>query len=650
MRKLLAFLALAFSGYAQPAVDQYLSELAESALADRAASLSGLTRAQAEQRRAVIRQKMLAEIGGLPSSSGPLRASITGSFTRPGYRVEKLVYQSLPGLHVTANVYVPLNARPPFPALVGVAGHSANGKASATYQHVWITMARRGFLVLAFDPPGQGERSETLDPATGASRAGIGVQEHILIGSQCLLTGGHEARYEIWDGMRAVDYLKTRPDVDGTKIGVAGNSGGGTQAAYLAMADPRLAAAVSSCYMTSWKQLWYKPGPQDAEQVFPGFLKDGFDFPDFAFAAAPKPFMMTTAIRDFFPIDGARRTYEEIRRFYGALDADAKAGYFEYDDTHGWSKPRREAAYRWFEKWLMGRESAGGEEEVETEPEQNLYVTPTGQVLTSFGGETTQSLNAREALRLYSRRAARSGGVTREMVIRRTQYSPTQTRFFDSRLRLPENADGRRPAILALNAAEEDIGEMLGAGFAVMAIRFPASSIRAESGYSSQWQTANRAFLVGRTLIGLQLSDVLNDYTALAANPRIDSGRIRIYGRGPAAVTALHAAFLTPGIESAVLEGMPLSWLAATQAKFPRGLIDIVLPGVLRDYDLPDLVSALAPRPVWIADARDAGGVPLLEQAVKAQYPTAHVLYRPEGWSFRKVYAEWTGGSGLSDK
>ncbi|MCC6394889.1 MAG: alpha/beta fold hydrolase [Bryobacterales bacterium] len=650
MRNLLAFLALAVSAHAQPAVDNYLSELAESALGDRAASLSHLTKAQAGQRRAGIREKMLAEIGGLPVRSGPLQPRIVGSFTRPGYRVEKLVYQSLPGFHVTANVYVPLNSQPPFPALVGVAGHSANGKASATYQHVWITMARRGFLVLAFDPPGQGERSETLDPDTGASRGGIGVQEHILTGSQCLLTGGHIARYEIWDGMRAVDYLQTRRDVDSTKIAVAGNSGGGTQAAYLAMADPRLAAIVSSCYMTSWKQLWYKPGPQDAEQVFPGFLKDGFDFPDFAFAAAPKPFLMTTAIRDFFPIEGARRAYEEIRRFYGVLDAEAKAGYFEYDDTHGWSKPRREAAYRWLEQWLMGRESAGGEEEVETEPEQNLYVTPTGQVLSSFGGETTQSLNAKEALRLYSRRAANSGGVTREMVIRRTQYSPTQTRFFDSQLQLPENGNGKRPAILALNAAKEDIGEMLAAGFGVMAIRFPASSIRPESGYSSQWQTANRAFLVGRTLIGLQLSDVLNEYTGLAANPQIDSGRIRIYGRGPAAVTALHAAFLTPGIESAVLEGMPLSWLAATQSKFPRGLIDIVLPGVLRDYDLPDLVTALAPRPVWVVDARNPSGVPLLEHAVKAQYPSAHVMYRPEGWTFRKVYAEWMGNGNRAQR
>ena len=184
MRKLFAFLALAGAAHAQPAVDKYLSELAESALSDRAAALEKLTRSQAGERRAAIREKMLAGIGGLPIRSGPLQARIIGSFTRPGYRVEKLVYESLPGFHVTANVYVPLNVQPPFPALVGVAGHSANGKASATYQHVWITMAKRGFLVLAFDPPGQGERSETLDPDTGASRSGIGVQEHILAGSQ----------------------------------------------------------------------------------------------------------------------------------------------------------------------------------------------------------------------------------------------------------------------------------------------------------------------------------------------------------------------------------------------------------------------------------------------------------------------------------
>lgn len=129
-----------------------------------------------------------------------------------------------------------------------------------------------------------------------------------MAGTQCLLTGTTYARWETWDGVRAFDYLLTRPDVDARRIAVAGNSGGGTQSAYLAVAEPRLASGVASCYLTSWEKLWAGPGPQDAEQNFPGFLKAGLDFPDFPIAFAPKPFLMTTAIQDFFPIDPDMRT------------------------------------------------------------------------------------------------------------------------------------------------------------------------------------------------------------------------------------------------------------------------------------------------------------------------------------------------------
>ena len=136
----------------------------------------------------------MAALGEFPETKTPLNPRITGTLDRGDYRVEKLVFESLPGFYVTANVYVPKTGKPPYPAVLGVAGHSTNGKASSTYQHGWIGMAKRGILVLAYDPPGQGERSEYLDPSTGKSRTGIGVPEHIMAGLQCLLTGGNIAR------------------------------------------------------------------------------------------------------------------------------------------------------------------------------------------------------------------------------------------------------------------------------------------------------------------------------------------------------------------------------------------------------------------------------------------------------------------------
>jgi hypothetical protein len=350
-------------------VDRHLTAVAKQQWEARAAQVAALrTPAAVKERQAYIRKAMLDQVGGFPAKT-PLNARITGRLDRGDYTIEMLVYESQPRYYVTANLYVPKTGTPPYPAVLGTAGHSLDGKAAEVYQRAWIGMAKRGFVVLAYDPPGQGERLEYYNHATGRSYLpGGGTGEHSMAGIQCLLTGTNIARHMTWDGIRAFDYLLTRKEVDAKRIGVAGNSGGGTQSSYLAVLEPRLAAAAPSCYITSWATLWNPRGPQDAEQVFAGFLRDGLDFPDFLIAFAPKPIHMATAIRDFFPIDGARATYAEARRVFEVLKAEDRVGYFEYDDEHGWSKPRREATYRWFAKWLQNRQDDGVEPEFATEP------------------------------------------------------------------------------------------------------------------------------------------------------------------------------------------------------------------------------------------------------------------------------------------
>ncbi|MGC4056477.1 MAG: acetylxylan esterase [Paludibaculum sp.] len=121
-----------------------------------------------------IKAKMERAMGGLPDVRAELNARVTGKFERQGYRVEKLLFESLPGFRVTANLYVPTTSAGPFPAVLGVAGHSDNGKAYPSYQKVWITLARRGYVVLAYDPPGQGERLEYFELGAGAVAGGAG--------------------------------------------------------------------------------------------------------------------------------------------------------------------------------------------------------------------------------------------------------------------------------------------------------------------------------------------------------------------------------------------------------------------------------------------------------------------------------------------
>jgi cephalosporin-C deacetylase-like acetyl esterase len=650
-----------------------------------------------EQRQRYVRERFVEALGGFPERT-PLHARITRTLERDDYRVEMLVYESLPGFRVTANVYVPRRQDPPYPAVLGVAGHSDNGKASATYQRAWISMARRGFLVLAYDPPGQGERSLCFDPDLGRSRVGIGTREHTHSGLQCLLTGHHFARYELWDGIRAVDYLLTRKDVDPARLAVAGNSGGGTQAAYLAVVEPRLAVAVSSCYMTSWKQLWFDPGPQDAEQVVPGFLARGLDFADFALAFAPRPFQILAATRDFFPIAGARSAYEETCRAYERLGHADRVGFFEYDDPHGWSKPRREATYRWLERWLHGRVDAGVELAVDTELESDLYATPTGQVSTSYeGAETVQSLNravAEEMLRQRTAIGLDSEGL-RQLVRSRLRMAETLApptvrslgelgregyRIERIALRtepgitvpalvfLPAGGHARQPAVLYVHGAGKeadaapggDIEALVRSGHVVLAPdpRGVGESRPTSGGgsYDPAWQMLQRALLVDRTVVGMQVEDLLGAFAALESRGDVDPGRIAVLGKGHGGVLALVLGALQPKVEKVAVEGTVLSYMGIVRARYHEVLTAAFVPGVLRDFDLPDLAAALAPRPLWIVDPRTPTGALVTKEGARTELAPAslayeragqpaafRVLHRPEGWPLDRVYASWLG-------
>jgi dienelactone hydrolase len=626
---------------------------------------------QIQQRAERARAWMLDAVGGLPAGKTPLNARITGAFVRDGYRVENIIFESLPGFRVTANLYLPTATNPPFPAILGVAGHSTNGKASATYQHAWIGFVRRGYAVLAFDPPGQGERLETLDPVTLRSRAGVGTSEHIQAGMQCLLTGTTIARYFVHDGVRAFDYLASRPEIDIRRVAVAGNSGGGTQAAYLAAMEPRLAAAVSSCYMTRWRELWSGPGPQDAEQIMPGMVASGVDFADFALAFSPKPYLMTTAIRDFFPIDGARATYAEIVRHYERLGVSQGAGYFEYDDTHGWSKPRREAAARFLDKFLMNRESDGAESAVAPEPESMLYATPTGQLQTSVGSETVTSLNLKLAIELHGRRTAAKPMLPEQLA-----------KVVAARLRIPVQAapaawtagarkdgagwtetegtvvpDGGEPvAALLLEPAKTaqgtivyagpaaDARSLAEAGWRVLSVKprgFAGTEQPGRLGYSPIYQFAARGWLLGENVPGWAVTDMRAAIAAARAMPA--AGKVVLIGRGGAGVIALLTSALEPGVAGIAMEAAPLSYLEYCRAVVHNGLAELVIPGVLKDFDLPDLARAAQGKLLVVSPVTPTGAAlpPNLVPVWAKNHYGAPFVERGEMQTAGALYADW---------
>ena len=647
---------------------EYTQHEAQLLIDARKRSLDVSTPEALARRRAYVRENILREIGGLPERT-PLNARTVATLQRDGYRIEKVIFESQPHFYVTANLYLPSSGDGPFPAILYPLGHELGGKSNPTWQQMLVTLARRGYVALTWDTLGQGERVQIYDGDLGGSKLRNSTTEHTIQGAQCLLTGDAIARYTIWDGMRALDYLLSRKEVDPSRVAVTGNSGGGTHSAYLGALDDRIKIVAPSCYITSWHWMMKTIGPQDAEQVFPGFLGDGLDYPDFIYAASPKPYLMLSAIRDFFPIDGARETFREAHDF-----VDLRM--FEADDGHGYTHPRRMAAYDWFSRHFRDRADTAPEAPVTPESAETLYCTPTGQVATSLGGETVFSMNRARAERLRRHRTqpADAAGLAawqnkvRAAAIARTGFQPAsgtvpttgygtlrrdgyriEKLTYESEpgilipalLYLPESGSARHSAVILADgrgksASPEAAGELAHSGAIVLSVDLRGmgeTSISQDVNetdfyrYFGDYEDAMSALLMKRTLAGMRARDILRGVDLLAARSDVDSSRISGIGRNSAAVPMLYAAVFDTRLRAVSLEGMLLSYDSVVTNRMHHGVFEQIVPGALVDFDLPDLASAIAPRAVWLSDAVMPAGAPVAhDELVKAYDSTVRAF------------------------
>jgi len=330
------------------------------------------------------RQKLLEMIGGLPEEKTDLHARITGRVQMDGYSIEKLIFESLPGVYVTALIYAPDDRSQRHPAVLVPAGHATNGKIH--YQGLSQRLVRRGYLVIAWDPIGQGERSQFWDPPAKKSRYNLVCGEHAVMGNLAYLAGANLARWEVWDGMRAVDYLLTRPDVDPERISITGTSGGGTQTALIAALDPRIKVAVPSCYISSLpmrmgNRIFADPD-SDPEQDLFGMVSEGVDHPGLLLLMYPRPVMVASAVLDFFPIEGARRTFREAQALYERFGHADRIGMVEGYHKHEYSAENQEAALDFLDRFnrMPRRRGVATPKEL---PDRDLLVTGSGQVMLS---------------------------------------------------------------------------------------------------------------------------------------------------------------------------------------------------------------------------------------------------------------------------
>ncbi|MFC1613722.1 alpha/beta hydrolase family protein [Gemmatimonadota bacterium] len=333
------------------------------------------------------RRNLLEIIGGLPDSKTPLNPKITGRIQLDGYRIEKLIFESVPGFHVTALVYVPDNLSSPAPAVLVPCGHASIGKTYWTYQQISARLAKRGYVVLCWDPVGQGERSQYWDAEKNQSRYNRVCGEHAMMGNLAYLAGANLARWEILDGMRALDYLLTRPEVDPGRISITGTSGGGFQASHIAALDPRISTAAPSCYISSLPMRMnnriFRDPDSDPEQDIYRMVAAGVDHPGLLLLIYPRPVILCAAIEDFFPIEGARKTFREMEEVYQKFGHSEKIALTEGYHRHSYSNQNQEVAFAFLDRFnqMPIRHTLDSTKILE---EKDLWCTTSGQVRLDF--------------------------------------------------------------------------------------------------------------------------------------------------------------------------------------------------------------------------------------------------------------------------
>jgi cephalosporin-C deacetylase-like acetyl esterase len=627
------------------------------------------TPADLRRRQQELRAKFVEALGGFPEKT-PLNARVLGKVPAKGFHVEKVIYESRPEHHVTANLYLP-SGKGPFPGVLVPCGHSANGKAAEAYQRACILMALNGLAVLCYDPIGQGERSQILDKA-GKPALAASTSEHTMVGVGALLVGRCTASYRIWDGIRSLDYLAGRPEVDPQRLGCTGNSGGGTLTAYLMALDDRIVAAAPSCYLTSLERLFATIGPQDAEQNIPGQVALGMEHADYVTMRAPRPTLMCIARQDFFDEAGAWATFREATLLYGLLGHGECVALFEYNDKHGFSRPRREAAMRWMRRWLLPKDDAPSEGDFPIFTDQQLQCTRSGQVLEDFHGKSAVHFNAEAAHTLTARRTGKDlAGKVREFLGLPTRVGTPKVHLKEA---IKLSAYGRMllafetepgivvPALRFLPAGRER-GPLViyldGAGMAaaarpggpveklvingkeVLALDLRGMGETAPAAgknemvksFGSDWKEAFLGQHVARPLLGQRVYDLLailneEEHAAIRQGEKQAIQDLQVIGVGTAGPVALHAAALDPRIKSVVVERSIVSWSAVATAPLNKDQLTNVVPGALRVYDLPELAAQMAPRRLAVRGPVDPMGRAISQAELEEAYAPCRATYQ----------------------
>lgn len=597
---------------------------------------AAMTSAQGiEQYREECRKRYLDILGEIPEKT-PLNPMVTARNERDGFTVENIIFESRPGHHVTANLYLP-DTKGPFPAVLFFCGHEMTSKATVSYQETAILFVRNGFAVLVVDPVSQGERVQFTDSAGNRLLRGS-TTEHTLLDAGAILTGSSVAAWELNDNVRSLDYLLSRPEIDRGRVGCLGNSGGGVQTMYFAAFDERVKVAAPCSFITGREREYELNGTGDGCQQIPFEGSNYLEIADYLHMFSPKPVLVLAGRFDFVDYRGTVETCLEVKKVYTVLGEPDRFELFTCEDGHGISEPKRIAAVRWFRKWLCNDTMAvlpGGSTTVEPE---ETWCTPAGQVTVMYNDELTfqehnrrtvsnLATSRREFIEKNSREAARSklnellalnytnGDLTAEAVWSESYPGHLMKKVI---IRIPGEVplpcvvllpDKEMPGdtvVIRLDhrgksarlAASSFIAEFTARNQPVVLADLRGMGETAEKPqandpkyYNSEYHNAVLAMHTGRPLPGQRVTDIMMLIDYIASDDLMKGMPVKIVASGPAALPALMAAASDYSITALELSETISTFAEITDRPTEKDWFSYLVPGIMKYFDIPDIAG-----------------------------------------------------------
>jgi len=577
----------------------------------------------------------------------PSRVIKAGEITCKGYSIEKLIMESLEGYYVPMNLYVPGSnlykntgvVPEKKPAILVNIGHYIEGKALEENQIMCANLALSGFLALTFDPVCQGERDMFPERTYEHSKKDMWiVEQHMMVGNQSYLLGENSVNYFINDAIKAVDYLTSRNDVDTDRIGVTGQSGGGTLSYLLASADDRI-KAVAPVHCLSTMDRICANGIGDSEQSMIDMLYNGFDTADFLWLIAPRPLFIVAGIRDYFSIDGVHEIYQELKKVYSILGHERNIEKCEIDVGHVISKEVRESVYRFFNEVFMGKAQPGEEALVPVlSPEQlscgvnvmksrtpldyNLIKLNRLKALQETKNDSIKEV--RESVKKIFENYITEYELINDIVdkdnMRKMVFRDSDSLSFEVETDI--SADRQNTLVYIdlenqIELSDKDKNTILKDGVKTayfgneesesgkaqnnIAVIRPfgcrSNSYKIGTGYDDETRLAYQGIVSGKNIFGIRLKEILFALDYISQKMLKDADiKLEIHGRRQGALLGVFAGVINDNIPKIYCEDLIKSFsIIFGKNDYSMNETDII-PGILKEFDIDTLVSCLGER------------------------------------------------------